>query len=294
MTKTSTNKDTKMLTVNIPADMLDRFKQECKEDNLTMSEAIKGFIQSYLDGNLEAMQTGMIGNNTTAKQIEEAVERKIDDYISNEIDQVVTRHLETDLDVKLDSILEKKLDKYLDNKLESRLKAKLDTNLDTNLEHNLEFDTDNNLDEKLEPQAQETIEDDTDNNLDSNLEVTSTTLQNNEPPTTEDEGSAIAQTETPEKQLANDDRLLNAIAQYLPDAKLKQLADIFLELLKEYGIEEKSLKFPTRAEAKYIKSFLGIAGRPRPKEGSKYYRAANILLEAYQIAYQIAEPQNES
>ncbi len=258
MTKTSTNKDTKMLTVNIPADMFDKFKQECKTDNLTMSEAIKGFIQSYLDGNLEAMATGMIGDNTTAKQIEEAVERKIDDYISNEIDQVVTRHLETDLDVKLDSILEKKLDKYLDDKLESRLKAKLETNLDnntdSNLEHNLETDTDSNLD-------------------DGNIS------QNNE---------------TPEKKLANDERLLKAIAEYIPEGepkdKLKPLADIFVRLLKEYGIEDESFCFTKTKEADCIKSCLGLEGKKRPKEGGKFYRAANILLEAYQIA----EPQNES
>ena len=135
MTKNSTNKDTKMLTVNIPVSLFEQFKEGCKEDNLTMSEAIKGFIQSYLDGNLEAMATGMIGNNTTAKQIEEAVERKFDDYISKELDQVVSRHLETDLDVKLDSLLEKKLDNYLDSHLEAKLK--LDNHLDNDIDGSL-------------------------------------------------------------------------------------------------------------------------------------------------------------
>ena len=102
--------------------------------------------------------------------------------------------------------------------------------------------------------------------------------------TEEAKESAIAPPETLDKQLAKDERLLDAIAEYIPAKKLKPLADCFLQLLKEYGIEEDSFKIPTRAEARYIKSFLGLSNEPRPKEGTKFRRAADVLLEAYEVA----------
>jgi hypothetical protein len=173
-------KQTKMMTVNLPVSLFEQFKEECKQDGITMSDAVKSFIQSYLEGDLEAMDIGMIGSDSASKKIEDIIDRKFNDYLGKQIDQGIERHLDTSLDIKIDMILEKKLEDKLDEKIDEKLDRHVEKYLEedikqNNLGSNLEKDIDSNLGSNLEKDIETEAAQDESSSEDEPLESSAAT-----------------------------------------------------------------------------------------------------------------------
>lgn len=193
-------KNTKMLTVNLPQEMFESFKRNCQVDDIKMSDAIKSLINSYLNGDIEVLDEGVVGNDSTSNKLEEMIDRKFGNYLDEKLDKKIDNVVASKIDVYLECYLEKhlqqynyNLDEHTDQNLDTTTKSistasseeSIDKNLDTtsestptapseqNLEQNLDKDTDKEVNDATTTPEQD-IDDGTDENLDDTPKTTPT------------------------------------------------------------------------------------------------------------------------
>ncbi len=255
-------KNTKMLTVNIPAEMYEAFKKQCEGEGVKMSEVIKTFLRNYLDNNLEGNPDNLDREDALAKKLDGLVENKTREYLENNLalclDEILAEKLDTNLAERV-STIEQTLEQFEEN-------LKTLGNVQTNQES------------KIRELEKTLVSTDSFNKNVARVSLENTSGQNNSP-TNEGEGT----TETVEEKPApTEDSQLELMDEMVKSLDLngktdKEISEIIARELIACGLKKDNYKLDKSYPSKWRR------GNSIPKSNQATHYPAYLLWSKCQF-----------